>query len=495
VAISVVVAAVPASAAPDVAAQTPLSCPTERAFFSAGTPTQLNEVVGSPGSVVVQPIGTTSHGITYNALGFRPTDGLFYAINTGASGAGDLVQIDAAGTTQDLGATTPALPRLVAGTFDAAGTYFVATVNASILNTGNSTLYEVDIPSRTVTTVALTFSTVPDLLPDDFVFIGGKLWGEQLYNHDDYFIRIDPATGKVDQFLSTALPANLHAGAAWARADGSLNLVDNPTGTFYQVAIGSPNSASPSFTPLAAQAHVVPAQVPGDPFDATSCLPNSPPAPPVGTGPVPEHHSRAGSNDPGVDPSNDPANRALAGADPPPSPTAPNTATASCSTVRGVCSVRPPAGPDSAFSVTARGGGADAVLFGTLYGGSRPVCPGYAGNNRDWLRFGFLDPAPGAGWTKTASLTTTHELSRRDALGLLGRMQLCFDAPYSFPTRPGYELGTSGPDRAGVLPECGPAAGHDPCVLGRALVRRGHGWAVRLRFRVPAGRQDPKALG
>ncbi len=407
------------------------------------------------------------------------------------------MQIDAAGTTQDLGATTPPLPAgMVAGTFHAAGTFFVSTLNTGVFAPGNSTLYKIDIPTRSATPVHLTFSTILDLLPDDFVFIAGKLWGEQRDNSDDYLIRIDPGTGQVDQFLTTALPANVHAGAAWVRADDSLNLVDEATGDFYRVAIGSPNSASPTFTLLASQPGLAVIPPSGAVVDATSCLPtvsNPPPAPTRSTG----HHSRAGSNDPGFDPSNDPANRVVAG-DPPPDAADPNTATTACSEIRGVCSVSPPVGPDSQFTVTARGGQADAVLFGTLDGGARPVCPGYAGINEDWLRFGFLDPSPGVGWRKTVSVTTTHELSRRDALGLLGRMQICFDAPYPFSTRPGYQLGGGGPYQAGVLPDCEPSAdttGQDPCVLGRSLVRRGHGWAVRLRFQVPAGGKDPKALG
>jgi hypothetical protein len=54
----------------------------------------------------------------------------------------------------------------------------------------------------------------------------------------------------------------------------------------------------------------------------------------------------------------------------------------------------------------------------------------------------------------------------------------------------------------GVLPQCRavrvrpPLPGvQTPCVASRDILRSGNGWTVRIAFRVPAGTQDPKALG
>jgi hypothetical protein len=186
---------------------------------------------------------------------------------------------------------------------------------------------------------------------------------------------------------------------------------------------------------------------------------------------------------------------------PVPTPTeAARTATTSCNPRLGVCSVRPPAGPDSAFSVTARGGTAKALLFGTLQGGAKPNCPNYTEMNSDWLAFGFRNPVAGSSWRKTATLTTQHKMSRGAALALSRTMQICFEAPYRFLTRAGYGLGGHNALFDGVLPDCG-ALGKGtrgyarPCVISRQLVAMKGGWVVRFTFRVPANSRDPKALG
>jgi hypothetical protein len=96
-------------------------------------------------------------------------------------------------------------------------------------------------------------------------------------------------------------------------------------------------------------------------------------------------------------------------------------------------------------------------------------------------------------------MTQRQKMSKAVASALAQKMQVCFAAPYKFPTRPGYRLGTQGPDRVGVLAECGTVRGRNgrpmPCVASRDILKVKGGWTVRLTFRIPANSKDPKALG
>jgi hypothetical protein len=169
------------------------------------------------------------------------------------------------------------------------------------------------------------------------------------------------------------------------------------------------------------------------------------------------------------------------------------TTTTTCNPQVGFCKIGPIVGLDSVFNVTARGGSNRATLFGTLQGGLRPNCPGYAEINSDWLWFGFQDPLSGSDWRKSSTLTTRHKMGRAAALVMSKKMQICFEAPYRFVTRPGYALGGHNNVYDGVLPDC--AGGRQPCVMTRQVLKHKRGWVVRLTFRVPASDKDPKALG
>jgi hypothetical protein len=225
------------------------------------------------------------------------------------------------------------------------------------------------------------------------------------------------------------------------------------------------------------------AQVPSIMLIFGAANPQSVPSPgpggPGGGHPIPGGHHANNNNDP--NPNTNPA------------PVEPQT-TASCEPRIGFCRIGPIVGPDSVFYVTARGGTNQAVLFGTLQGGLQPNCPNYHEMNRDWLAFGFQDPVAGSTWRKVSTLTTRHKLSRTDATALSKKMQICFEAPYRFPTRPGYQLGGHNNVFDGVLPDC-TGGGRQPCVATRQVLPRKGGWVVRFAFRVPASDKDPKALG
>jgi hypothetical protein len=135
------------------------------------------------------------------------------------------------------------------------------------------------------------------------------------------------------------------------------------------------------------------------------------------------------------------------------------------------------------------------VLFGTLQSGLKPNCPNYSEMNGDWLAFGFQDPVAGSTWRKASTLTTRHKLSHADATALSKKMQICFEAPYRFPTRPGYQLGGHNSVFDGVLPDCSGGSTAQPCVTKREVRKVKGGWVVRFAFRIPANDKDPKALG
>lgn len=182
----------------------------------------------------------------------------------------------------------------------------------------------------------------------------------------------------------------------------------------------------------------------------------------------------------------------------------PATATAVCKPEKGFCTVSPPPGPDSRFRIDAEGGTQRAVLFGTMNGNWRPAsveasgkpnCPDYTERNSDWVQFGFFEQKRGASWHKTAVMTQRQRMEEGAATALAEKIQVCFAAPYAFPTREGYRLGRSGPDRAGVLADCHSVGKSAPCLAMREIAKVRGGWVVRLTFKVPANDRDPKALG
>ncbi len=227
---------------------------------------------------------------------------------------------------------------------------------------------------------------------------------------------------------------------------------------------------------------------------------NGQPPPDVPIDPDPHGSGHPSSNDPNrnTNPKSDP--KPLPGMDP-------NTDTALCKPEKKICTVSV-SGPDSRFRIDAENGKQTAVLFATMNGNYRPAsleasgkpnCPNYAEQNSDWVQFGFTEPARGRTWHKTAYMTQRQKMKRAAATAMAQKLQICFAAPYKFPTRPGYRLGTQGSDWVGVLTECGSvrkAKGRPvPCVLTREIVKVKKGWTVRITFKIPANGKDPKALG
>ncbi|MGQ0846531.1 MAG: hypothetical protein ACT4QF_20605 [Sporichthyaceae bacterium] len=259
----------------------------------------------------------------------------------------------------------------------------------------------------------------------------------------------------------------------------------------------------------------------GPPQEAVQVVPqdetHSPPAPPpqfrsnAPTGPLVPGDECGSSHPSSKDPNPNTNPNRIEKAPPPLPGMDPDTATAVCLPGK-TCTVSPPPGPDSRFRIDAAGGNERTVLFGTTNGNyreasirrgpnGRPDCPDYRERNSDWVQFGFLEPKTGATWRKSSAMTLRQKLSESAAEALAKKIQLCFAAPYEFPTRTGYRLGRDGRDRVGVLPECDTTGSRTtngrvaPCVFLREAVQVKGGWVVRLSFRIPANARDPKALG
>jgi hypothetical protein len=169
----------------------------------------------------------------------------------------------------------------------------------------------------------------------------------------------------------------------------------------------------------------------------------------------------------------------------------------------GSCTAFAGPGGDAAYSITAHPGSGRARLFAKLNSGPRPDCPGYRETVHDFVRFGFRNPGAGRDRAKTGRLIVLHRMPHDEALALLREIQICFAAPYKFVPRRGWSLAHAHAEWIGIIPECGTyldrwaAANHlpAPCVSQRRLLRWGDTWVVQVVFRVPPGRQDPKALG
>jgi uncharacterized repeat protein (TIGR01451 family) len=161
-------------------------------------------------------------------------DGLIYGVSSDAATVEQLVQVDATGTQTLLPVTLPTASAI--GAFGADGFFYA-------LNNTGTTMFRVNVTANTFTTIPLT-GVVPAGIAD-FTLLGSYLWSQK---PNSTFERIDPATGSVTEFPSTAVPANVATGGTWTYGNGNLGASQNTTGDIYQVRIDNPDSATPSFT-------------------------------------------------------------------------------------------------------------------------------------------------------------------------------------------------------------------------------------------------------
>ncbi|MCL2085692.1 DUF11 domain-containing protein [Candidatus Saccharibacteria bacterium] len=261
------------------AAGTPFPAGPSLIFVSQGSPTRLYEAVQVPGTntanfVTLGPVQT----ITYNAMGFNPSDMFLYAINTSTN---RLIQIDSTGATTGLGpsGSIAGLPALSGSQTYNAGT--IGTCNP--LNTlwvspsqNTTRIYSINVTAATPTATALnltagyggtnTLPNVADMVcmidPDSgdsyiwAVYGGGG--STAAFPNGIYRVDVTPGStryGMLDWFslagLSTIQWNGASFGAQWLYGNGNLGISNNQTGNIHQIIITDPASASPTFTEAA----------------------------------------------------------------------------------------------------------------------------------------------------------------------------------------------------------------------------------------------------
>ena len=224
------------------------------------TGTQLYEALQGKNSMVnISPTGAIDP-ISYNAMGFNQNDMYLYAIEVGNASKpviayNNLVRIGQDGKATVLGPISGlpnAAPGYNTGEMGGVGTayeniLFVRAGSSSAPDT--SYMWLVDVTTRVATRVTLS-KTVPNTA--DLFWYAGYLWtfdgasstsGTAVQTVD----RISP-TGTVDRFTIGNLVAVDSYGAQWIYGSGMVGILGNQTGKLYQIIIGNPTSAAPTFT-------------------------------------------------------------------------------------------------------------------------------------------------------------------------------------------------------------------------------------------------------
>lgn len=182
------------------------------------TNTTLHNVDTSSNPFTFPPIGQGS--FVYNATGYNPTDNYVYAIRYQGSGLlNQLLRVGADGSTTNLGAVSglPSQP-YNSGAFSSTGVYYVKPTG------NNSTLYAINVDTRTATAITLNIS----FDASDMAFVDGTLYsvsdGGQLYS-------INTSTGQVTAIGSPTGGGIL--GAQFGAPNGLFGSLNG--GGFYQI--------------------------------------------------------------------------------------------------------------------------------------------------------------------------------------------------------------------------------------------------------------------
>ncbi len=236
----------------------PFSCAVPSFFAQANPPSDATYTQLFTGQYLADgssdwtTLGSQQAGAAnnYNALAFNPLDGFLY----GVLANGVIVRIDSVGAKTDLTATTPALGSAPAtlwdtGEFGPDGVYYVA--NAYNGGTGGTiVLHRIDVATG-LTDDPVTLTGASGVSFADLAYKDGYLWGHS-YNSGTTFYRINPASGHVDAFSSSVIPAGAY-GAAFTMNNNNLAFIggstsDDVLATMYQVAISDPTGANPVFS-------------------------------------------------------------------------------------------------------------------------------------------------------------------------------------------------------------------------------------------------------
>ena len=215
----------------------------------SATPSQLSKVETSSTPFTLSSIGNTSHGINYNATGYREQDNYLYGVKLESN---HILRIGADGAIVDLGAATglPA-PTGLNSSYDSGdvfpdGYLYVHEVYS------HSELYKIDVttsPPQVVQTINLSQS----IWLSDFAYnsVDDKVYG--VGDQGEKFM-IDPATWTVSTVGSNTTPASY--GAAYTDNVGNVYIYKNNPGTFYHVDFGINGTGTGNMTALSTAPNV-----------------------------------------------------------------------------------------------------------------------------------------------------------------------------------------------------------------------------------------------
>lgn len=208
------------------------------------TATQSRLANDGKGGVEIRSRGAAA-SVQYNAVGYHAVDHQLYGLSIPDR---ELLRIDPSTgviTTLGLVAGLPTTGTFAAGAFGVgsdASTLFVKT------NTSGSSVYAIDVPTRTVVRTITPSSAFNAI---DFTWADGYLWGIEGIGTAKTLIRLDTATGAVVRLGASALfpSADIDGyGAAWTYGNGNVAFSNNHTGNITQLKISGATSPTPTAT-------------------------------------------------------------------------------------------------------------------------------------------------------------------------------------------------------------------------------------------------------
>jgi len=210
-----------------VSAATPFVCDANLyqsvAEPTANDPTRLVKLVFSSSGVTASAIGSNSHGIAYNAIGYNVLDNYLYGIKRTATGD-TLVRIDATGTVLEMGLLSLALGgQPGAGDMDDQGNLYVKVA-------GQNNLFKINVATRTVTSIPS--SLIAGFVVADFAWnkLDGMMYG--VGSNNGLLYSLNPTTGAITTIGNTA-PVTIF-GAQFFDNAGNLYGIENATGNLYR---------------------------------------------------------------------------------------------------------------------------------------------------------------------------------------------------------------------------------------------------------------------
>jgi len=213
-----------------------------RLFLSQDASTSLNSVSTDTNPMVFTSIGAAA-SLSYNALGFSPTDGLLYAMRTDSNG-NHLLNVDqSTGAVTDLGTVTglPATPVYNSGTVGSNGSYYIKPLG------NTSVIYAIDTGAKTATAINLSLA----FTASDIAWAGGASGGLYSVSDTGQLYAINVANGAVTAMGAPDASGGV-LGAQFGATNGMFGSANNGSG-FYQINLltgvktliaGSPGSST-----------------------------------------------------------------------------------------------------------------------------------------------------------------------------------------------------------------------------------------------------------